>query len=103
MSRFKGNGVAKHPLIEKAELLAAVDYKVNGDFRNGPYNIIDENGEPHKAHVRMHTEQSGQRVYIEIVRPAKIVTTGVLWERPEDIPTRPGEDTPPDTVEKTPF
>lgn len=84
MSRV--NGKPEHPLMAKAKALADVDFKVNGGFHNSPYSICDDNGEPHKAHVRMNSEQGGERVYVEIVRPAKIVTTGVLWERPTDVP-----------------
>lgn len=96
--KMRHNGKAVDPLIERATKLARVDYEINGRFDNAPYVIIDDNGVIHKAYIRSASEQGGERVMIEIIRPAATVTTGILWNRPDDVLDRE----PPDTIFNAP-
>lgn len=68
-------------LVSKAKRVAEVDFEINGNYINQPYEI-HHNGETYKAFVRTSlpggAEESQSSTRLEIVRPASIVASEYL-------------------------
>ena len=83
----------KRTMEEAAEMIARVDWEINGGFYNGPYTVAHpETGEAHKVHVREITHKDGSAsTYLEIIRPATVVSNKPLWVKPAPEQTNYGK------------